>query len=124
MVNKEIKKRQESLSILYDLTHIPPTFVTWNFTAYSEDEDEGELLFDALEQPDNTECMTLDQEPGVCVTLRRCHPILFGDNGEVRNPSLAHEYSQNVDACGSLNALEDEPVNVQPEFPKPIPSKC
>ncbi|ODN01385.1 hypothetical protein Ocin01_05306, partial [Orchesella cincta] len=78
--------------------------------AYSDDDEEGELHFDALDQPDRAECMTLDQEPGICVTLRRCHPILFSDNGELRNPSLAQDYSQSVDACVSQNAVDDEPV--------------
>ncbi len=77
--------------------------------AYSEDEDEGELAFDDPEQADNTECITLDHEPGACVTLRRCHPILFADNGDLRNPSLAQDYSQSVDVCGrEQNTVDDE----------------
>ncbi|CAL8143253.1 unnamed protein product [Orchesella dallaii] len=79
--------------------------------SYSDDDEEGELHFDALDQPDRPECMTLDHEPGVCITLRRCHPILFSENGELRNPSLAQDYSQSVDACVAQNAVDDEPVN-------------
>lgn len=65
-----------------------------------------------MDQAEQPECMTLDHEPGMCMTLRKCHPILFGDNGELRNPSLAEDYSQNVDTCGAPvnNGVDDEPV--------------
>lgn len=76
-------------------------------TANFEDDEEGELHFDDLDETETSrpECMTVDQEPGVCVTLRRCHPILFGANGELRHASLAEEFSQNVDSC--VNTVED-----------------
>lgn len=99
----------EWLYILISIFNIRIHILIRFIIAYSEDEDEGELLFDAIvEQPDNTECITLDQEPGACVTLRRCHPILFADNGDLRNPSLAQDYSQSVDICGREQNTSDD----------------
>lgn len=68
--------------------------------------------------------MTLDHEPGMCITLRRCHPILFGENGELRNPSLAQDYIQNIDACGSHSVNDDANGFIDLERAVLPPKKC
>ncbi|ODN01389.1 Tryptase [Orchesella cincta] len=57
----------------------------WVDAAYSDDDEEGELHFDALDQPDEAECMTLDARTWHLRNFaKNVIAILFSDNGELR----------------------------------------
>ena len=61
------------------------------------------------------ECTTQEGEAGQCLSLRRCHPILFSDDGEVRNSDLALTYAQIGGFCSSKD-VSDEKNDVLGEF--------
>jgi hypothetical protein len=76
---------------------------------FGEEEDEQPLNDEPVEK---VECITEDGQPGECVTMIRCHPILFSEKGQVRNAGLAITYAQTpTDTCSTQNTLDGELVD-------------